>query len=224
MKFLKKYKVFEGHSNDILKQDIIDILTPLTDDGIGIDVQPKEKRGVPTGIEIYISKKGGMHSDREGFRLTPYIDELIHLNSFLEDNGWVLTSDPRVSDRNWSFNDSIDNIKKTDTSYATVPMFYVPKDNKVLNVTSELSRDTIIDFEKKEIHFPFMEGYKPYPFAHLTPHHYIFFVKPIKPNSGGPVPPFIRYCKSKYGVTDDEMESVWAKYKHRMWERMIEPR
>jgi hypothetical protein len=36
--------------------------------------------------------------------------------------------------------------------------------------------------------------------------------------------PFIRYCKSKYGVTDDEMENVWAKYKHRMWERMIEPR
>jgi hypothetical protein len=225
MNHLKPYKLFESiHPIDSIKDDIIDILSPLSDDGIEIDVQPKEKRGVPTGIEIYISQPGGLHSDKDGFHLTPYIDELNHMNDFLEDGGWVLISDPSVSDRDWSFKQWIDSSKKSNNSYRSIPIFYVPKDNKILNVTSELSRDTIIDFKKKEITFPFMDGYDPYPFAHLTPHHYIFFVKPIKPNSGGPVPPFIRYCKSKYGVTDDEMENVWDKYKHRMWERMIEHR
>ena len=221
MKYIKKYKLFESiHPNDVIRDTIDDILSPLSDDGIVVDTQPKEKRGVMTGIEIYILKNG----NSDGFKLTPFLDELNHLNDFLEDQGWVLNSDPTVSDREYDFDKWIDNVKKSENTYNSVPLFYVPKDNKILKVTSELSRDTIIDFKKKEITFPFMDGYDPYPFDHLTPHHYIFFVKPIKPNSGGPVPPFIRYCKSKYGVTDDEMENVWDKYKHRMWERMIEPR
>ena len=221
MKYIKKYKLFESiHPNDVIRDTIDDILSPLSDDGIVVDTQPKEKRGVMTGIEIYILKNG----NSDGFKLTPFLDELNHLNDFLEDQGWVLNSDPTVSDREYDFDKWIDNVKKSENTYNSVPLFCVPKDNKILKVTSELSRDTIIDFKKKEITFPFMDGYDPYPFDHLTPHHYIFFVKPIKPNSGGPVPPFIRYCKSKYGVTDDEMENVWDKYKHRMWERMIEPR
>lgn len=135
MKFLKNYKVFESieaeNIVDEIAEDVRDILTPLSDDGIEIQIDPKFKRGVPTFIEIFLRKNGGMHSEKDGFKLIPYINELIHLNSFLEDKGWVLKSDPRVSDRNWSFDDSIDNIKKTDSSYSAVPMFYVPyKDSK----------------------------------------------------------------------------------------------
>jgi len=219
--------LFESiHPNDAIKDTIQDILSPMSDELIVVDAQPKEKRGVMIGIEIYLSKRDGMHSDRDGFHLKPYIDELNHMNDFLEDEGWVLISVPSVSDRASSIKHWTDNIEKTDNSYRSVPIFYVPKDNTILRVTSELSRDTIIDFDKKHIIFPFMKdaGNKPYPFSHLTEYHYIFFTTPKDPSRGKAVPPFIRYCKSKYGVTDDEMESVWSKYKHRMWERMIAPR
>jgi hypothetical protein len=225
MKYLKKYKLFEStYTKDDIEDDISDLLLSLSDTDIVIDPQPKYYKGKMYLIEIYISSKGGFDRDKPGFKLTPYIDELNHLNDFLEDKGWVLNSDPSVSDRNYGFDKWIANVEKSNNSYKSVPLFYVPKDDKVLKVIAELSSDTIIDFEKKHIIFPFMEGHKPYPFEHLTPNHYIFFVRPTRPNTGGPVPPFIRYCKSKYGVTDDEMESVWKKYKHRMWERMIEPR
>ena len=225
MKYIKKYKIFESiHPNDAIKDYVDDILSPLSDDGIEVDTQIKEKRGVMTYIEIYITKRGGIHSGRVGFKLTPFIDELIHLNDYLEDQGWVLNSDPTVSDRDYDFDKWIANVQRSDNSYTSVPLFYVPKDNKVLRVISELSRDTVIDFDKEHIIFPFMDGYDPYPFAHLKPHNYIFFTTPDKPGRGTAVPPFIRYVRSKYGVTDNEMESVWDKYKHRMWERMIEPR
>jgi len=221
MKHIKKYKIFESiHPNDAIRDTIDDILSPLSDDGIVVDTQPKEKRGVMTVIEIYILK----NRNSDGFKLTPFLDELNHLNDFLEDKGWVLNSDPTVSDREYDFDKWIDNVEKSENTYNSVPLFYVPKENDILRVIAELSRDTVIDFDKEHIIFPFMDGYDPYPFAHLKPHNYIFFTTPDKPGRGKAVPPFIRYCKSKYGVTDNEMESVWDKYKHRMWERMIEPR
>jgi len=222
MKYIKKYKIFESiHPNDAIRDTIDDILSPLSDNGIVVDTQPKEKRGVMTGIEIYILKNGNSN----GFKLTPFLDELNHLNDFLEDKGWVLNSDPTVSDREYDFDKWIDNVEKSENTYNSVPLFYVPKDNKVLRVIAELSRDTIIDFKKEEIHFPFMvdAGNKPYPFSHLTEYHYIFFAKPKDPTRGKAVPPFIRYVRDKYGVTKDEVESLWTKYKHRMWERMKYP-
>ena len=45
-------------------------------------------------------------------------------------------------------------------------------------VAEIIVRDTIIDYDNEEITFPFMGGYDPYPFRHLTPYHYIFFTKP----------------------------------------------
>ena len=172
MKHIKKYKIFESiHPNDAIRDTIDDILSPLSDDGIVVDTQPKEKRGVMTVIEIYILK----NRNSDGFKLTPFLDELNHLNDFLEDKGWVLNSDPTVSDRDYDFDKWIDNVEKSENTYNSVPLFYVPKENDILRVIAELSRDTVIDFDKEHIIFPFMDGYDPYPFAHLKPHNYIFF-------------------------------------------------
>ena len=49
MKYIKKYKIFESiHPNDAIKDYVDDILSPLSDDGIEVDTQIKEKRGVMT--------------------------------------------------------------------------------------------------------------------------------------------------------------------------------
>lgn len=122
MRYLNSYKIFE--SKEDIENDIIDILSPISDEGIVIDVQPKYNRGTMYKLEIYISKSGG--SRISGFMLTPYIDELIQLNSFLEDKGWVLNSDPSVSDREYGFDKWIANIESSKNTYSSVPLFYVP--------------------------------------------------------------------------------------------------
>ena len=215
MKYIKKYKLFESiHPNDAIRDTIDDILSPLSDDGIVVDTQPKEKRGVMTGIEIYILKNG----NSDGFKLTPFLDELNHLNDFLEDQGWVLNSDPTVSDREYDFDKWIDNVKKSENTYNSVPLFYVPKQNDRENVISDLVNDTVIDYDKEEITFPFMGSYDPilpltYPFTHLTPYHYICLSDSPRRKNEYPVPPFIRYCRSKYGVKEEEMVYLWDQYK-----------
>ena len=84
-------------------------------------------------------------------------------------------------------------------------------------VAEIIVRDTIIDYDNEEITFPFMGGYDPYPFRHLTPYHYIFFTKPTKIGRGKAVPPFIRYCKDTYGLDKGyEIEHVWVEFKRKM--------
>lgn len=141
MKYLKTYKLYESIEDEIatdeIAEDIKDILTPLSDTGIEIDVDPKFKRGVPTFIEIFLRQPGGIHSEGPSFKLIPFIDELIHMNSYLNDKGWILKSDPLVSDKNYSFDKSIDNIISSDSLYRVVPIFYVPKPILESNIPSK---------------------------------------------------------------------------------------
>lgn len=124
MKYLKRFEsIYKG---DDIENDIADILSTLSDDGIVIDVEPKYNRGDMFKIEIYISKKDYLNRDTPGFKLIPYIDELKHLNGFLEDKGWVLNSDPSVSDREYGFDKWISNVEHSKNTYSSVPLFYVP--------------------------------------------------------------------------------------------------
>mgnify|MGYP003661895257 FL=1 len=66
-------------------------------------------------------------------------------------------------------------------------------------VISLLVRDSIIDYDKAEIHLPFFKD----PF-YLSNIH--FFTPSHLP------PTVYRYCKNTYGIDGDEIEYVWDQY------------
>ena len=119
MKHIKKYKVFEHTNHAAIKDTIQDILSPLSDNGIVVDVLSSDKTLTEKyyGIEIYMNKP----VNSKGFTLTPYKDELRHLNDFMEGEGWVISEDMEI------FNQWISALSP-DTKYVRVPLFYIPKD------------------------------------------------------------------------------------------------
>jgi len=123
MKHIKKYKVFEHTNHAAIKDTIQDILSPLSDNGIVVDVLSSDKTLTEKyyGIEIYMNKP----VNSKGFTLTPYKDELKHLNDFMEGEGWVISEDTATPE----FNQWISALSP-DTKYVRVPLFYIPKDNK----------------------------------------------------------------------------------------------
>jgi hypothetical protein len=125
MLYIKPYKLFESSqlNHNEIREDVIDILLPLSDDGLAIETYfmfHKRLDGVGK-LKIFIT-----HSDNKGFNLTPYVYELNHLNSYLEANGWVLESDPSVSDRNYGFDKWMGDLDKSQ-NYMAVPMFYTKR-------------------------------------------------------------------------------------------------
>ena len=123
MKHIKKYKVFEHTNHAAIKDTIQDILSPLSDNGIVVEVLSSDKTLTEKyyGIEIYMNKP----VNSKGFTLTPYKDELKHLNDFMEGEGWVISEDTATPE----FNQWISALSP-DTKYVRVPLFYTPKDNK----------------------------------------------------------------------------------------------
>jgi hypothetical protein len=123
MKHIKKYKVFEHTNHATIKDTIQDILSPLSDNGIVVEVLSSDKTLTEKyyGIEIYMNKP----VNSKGFTLTPYKDELKHLNDFMEGEGWVISEDTATPE----FNQWISALSP-DTKYVRVPLFYTPKDNK----------------------------------------------------------------------------------------------
>jgi hypothetical protein len=122
MLYIKPYKLFESSelNHDEIREDVMDILLPLSDDGLAIETYfmfHKRLDGVGK-LKIFIT------SDNKGFKLTPYVYELNHLNNYLEANGWVLESDPSVSDRNYGFDKWMGDKSQ---NYMAVPIFYVTK-------------------------------------------------------------------------------------------------
>jgi len=127
MKYIKKYKVFEHTNHVAIKDTIQDILSPLSDNGIVVDVLSSDKTLTEKyyGIEIYMNKP----VNSKGFTLTPYKDELKHLNDFMEGEGWVISEDMRVFGWEEIFNQWLDRFTLSpDPKYVRVPLFYIPKD------------------------------------------------------------------------------------------------
>ncbi len=72
----------------------------------------------------------------------------------------------------------------------------------VEHIINDLVRDTRIDYDiVKEIQFPFLHYPLPSPSPHLVP------LRPFLSLH------FSKYCKEKYGLTKDEIEYIWEKYK-----------
>ena len=73
------------------------------------------------------------------------------------------------------------------------------KDNKKYldKVVEFLVRDTKIDYDQKRIQYPFYP-----PFHYLTPSPLFLFPSTLS-----------KYCIDVYGLTDQEIEYVWVKYK-----------
>ena len=82
------------------------------------------------------------------------------------------------------------------------------EDNIYLDKVVEfLVRDTRIDYKKEEIQFPFHVS----PFSlRFVSHSFSFFLSRLRFSIP---PPFPKYCKSVYGLTEEEVEYVWSKYK-----------
>ena len=90
MKNLKSYKLFE------LKSDIEDILIEISDEGINVNIREGSEM-----LEITLGDY------KKSFSLDRFIEILEHLNSFLEDNGYV------YNQSYWkSFGNLIDDLKK----------------------------------------------------------------------------------------------------------------
>ena len=78
-------------------------------------------------------------------------------------------------------------------------------DKKYLDkVIGSLVRSTKIDYEKDEIHTPFLLS----PFSQHSPLLSTFLIPPLSFSS------ITKYCKNIYGLTKDEMEYVWKEYKN----------
>jgi hypothetical protein len=90
MEYLATYELFE------LKSDIEDILMEISDEGIDVNIRERSEM-----LEITLGDY------KKSFSLDKFIEILEHLNSFLEDNGYV------YSQPYWhKFNNLIDNLKK----------------------------------------------------------------------------------------------------------------
>ena len=76
-------------------------------------------------------------------------------------------------------------------------------DNKFLNkVLDQIVSETIVDYDKEEIQFPF--------FLFFSYHSsFLFFFHSLSPS----LPFFSEHCKDIYGLNDDEIDYVWKEYK-----------
>jgi hypothetical protein len=72
-------------------------------------------------------------------------------------------------------------------------------------VVEFIVRDTIIDYDKEEIHYPFTTGYH-YPYPLFSG----FYSYPPEYD----VPTFWGHCKDVYGLTDPEIGYVWREYRN----------
>lgn len=133
MLYIKPYKLFESSelNHNEIREDVIDILLPLSDDGLTIETYFNKRFNEVEKLKIFITCP-----DNKGFNLTQYVYELTHLNNYLEANGWVLESDPSVSDRNYSFDKWIGDVilgqgtaafLDKSKKYMAVPIFYITK-------------------------------------------------------------------------------------------------
>ena len=77
--------------------------------------------------------------------------------------------------------------------------------DRVINLIVD---DTIIDYDKEEIHFPFYSRPLDCPLP-LSPLPDSFY----RSSRHFPPSPFSEYCKNTYGLTDQEVEYVWDQYK-----------
>jgi len=73
-------------------------------------------------------------------------------------------------------------------------------------VVEFLVRDTKIDYDKDEIQSPY-SSYRPF-ISEL-----ISLFNTIPSFSKSTFPSFSKYCKSVYGLTEDEVKYVWNQYK-----------
>ena len=64
------------------------------------------------------------------------------------------------------------------------------------HIINDLVRDTKINYDREEIHFPFHQFPSPF-----TLHSLLLFLSLSK------------YCKDTYGLTEEEIEYVWDQYK-----------
>ena len=77
-------------------------------------------------------------------------------------------------------------------------------DNKFLDkVLDQIVSETIVDYDKEEIQFPFFLSR--FPLARIL---YPHFPLPF------PLPFFSEHCKEVYGLNDDEVEYVWKEYRN----------
>jgi hypothetical protein len=63
------------------------------------------------------------------------------------------------------------------------------------HIINDLVRDTRINYDREEVHFPFLSYLSP-PIPFLST-----FI------------PFSKYCKNTYGLTEEEIDYVWNQYK-----------
>ena len=74
------------------------------------------------------------------------------------------------------------------------------------HIINDLVRDTKIDYDREEIHFPFysrpLSNFSPFDPTPFPPHITHLFSTP-----------FSKYCKDTYGLIDQEVEYVWDQYK-----------
>ena len=71
-------------------------------------------------------------------------------------------------------------------------------------VVGSLVRGTKINYEKDEIHTPFLLS----PFSQHSPLLSTFLIPPLSFSS------ITKYCKDIYGLTVDEVEYVWKEYRN----------
>ena len=87
------------------------------------------------------------------------------------------------------------------------------RDDYLDKIVDFLVDDTIIDYKRKKINFPFINPHLPPPLtiAHLFFPNSSFWL----PSISSPYPDFIRffsrYCIDTYGLTEDEIDYVWQK-------------
>ena len=69
------------------------------------------------------------------------------------------------------------------------------------HIINDLVRDTKIDYDREEIHFP------------SYPHPTLLFSLSYRLLTFDSSNSFIMYCKDKYGLTEEEIKYVWDQYK-----------
>lgn len=86
----------------------------------------------------------------------------------------------------------------------------ISREDYLNKVVEYLVDDTIIDYDKKIISYPhihpssFPSFFYTFPPSLFNPHHFLSFSE---------------YCKDTYGLTDDEMDYVWDRYKNIIFDR-----
>ena len=76
-------------------------------------------------------------------------------------------------------------------------------------VVGSLVRGTKIDYENNRITFPFLSSFLPFPYSSFSlSSRLIFFL-----SSSSFLHPFSTYCKNTFGLTEEEIEYVYKKYR-----------